>query len=588
MEKKNIYPKIEKDMDFKSYLCYYSSLYQPVDINKQTNGDNNSESNKDPIFQLLEFEKIKNFYDKPNFLIFIYFNKEKVHLMLYDKDELIHIDSIKNEDNYYFISLLYLTLLIEDNKDTINYSYPFELINIIYDIQTKQEKKDNLKKLILSKIIITLITNYEQNENNVNVDNKLISQYKNYNNEIINDNENLLKKYKLNKEDILSKKIDEIYISIIKQLIIEDELNESEKTKNIMKYLDLKNFNITKTIFDELRIILNEKENYIKKYIINRFEDIFNEEIITFYYVLFKYILKNSLYIYQIPFLLRTRNNILKYIKKNIDKLKTNLENNSNNIDKIIYVLNYFIEFEYYNKLSLKKKDENSNISGVYSSYNNNSNMVSNSQSNYNEVGYSSSGPFGNSYLNEKQRTGRSLGLLNDQQSEYDIVKNIFGKEKPYQILENSKFNFHTNRKGKDPPIICDEIYIGTEKTNYSLDEIEKFSFDDIKKKFSSNPDVKFLEENYIKFIDFLNKIIKKIESEFSFRYKFKFTLQFKTNFIENHKFKIDCIYTAYIPNEDFLEYKDENIIEKGASNGITLLLSEITNDAYNDLEYED
>jgi hypothetical protein len=352
-----------------------------------------------------------------------------------------------------------------------------------------------------------------------------------------------------------------------------------------MKYLDLKNFNITKTIFDELRIILNEKENYIKKYIINRFEDIFNEEIITFYYVLFKYILKNSLYIYQIPFLLRTRNNILKYIKKNIDKLKTNLENNSNNIDKIKYVLNYFIEFEYYNDISLKKKDENSIISGRYSSYNNNSNMVSNSQSNYNEVGYSSSGPFGKSYQNEKERSGRSLGQLIES-SEYDIIKNIFGKEKPYQILENSTFHFHTNRKGKNPLIICDEIYIGNEKTNYSLDEIEKFSLDD-KKKYS-NTDVENLEENYKKFIGFLDKIKNKIEKEFSFRYKFKFTLQFITNFIENHIFKIDCIYTAYIPNENYLEYKDENIIEKEASNGITLLLSEINNDIYNDLKYED
>jgi hypothetical protein len=528
---------------------------------------------------------MQNFYHQPTFLKFFYFNKETIHSILYETDAVISIDSIKN-DNLYFISHLYLSLLIEDHTNVINYSYPFELIKNINEIQTKTEKKDNIKKIFLSKMIMTLIINYEQNDSNdiTNVENDII-RYKKYNNDIINDNEALLKKFKLSKKDILSKKIDEIYSSIIKQLIIMDQLNLSENTKKIMNYLDLENFNITKKIFEELKDILNKEKDYIKKYRINKFEDIFNEEIITFYYVLFKYILKNSLYIYQIPFLLQTRNNILKYIKKNIDKLKTNLENNSNNIDKIKYVLNYFIEFEYYNEISLKKKDENSNISGAYSSYNNNSNMVSNSQSNYNEVGYSSSGPFGKSYQNEKERSGRSLGQLIES-SEYDIIKNIFGKEKPYQILENSTFHFHTNRKGKNPLIICDEIYIGNEKTNYSLDEIEKFSLDD-KKKYS-NTDVENLEENYKKFIGFLDKIKNKIEKEFSFRYKFKFTLQFKTNFIENHKFKIDCIYTAYIPNEDFLEYKDENIIEKGASNGITLLLSEITNDAYNDLEYED
>ena len=579
MEKKNIYPKIEKDMDFKSYLCYYSSLYQPVEINK------------DPIFQLLEFEKIKNFCGKPNFLIFFYFNKERIHSMLEERDEVINIDSIKNEGNYYFISHLYFDLLIEDNKDMINYSYPFELIKVIYDIQTKQEKKYIIKKIILSKIIITLIANYEQIEHNedLNEDNKLILQYKKYNNDIINDNENLLKEYKLNKEDILSKKIDEIYLSIIKQLIIEDQLNESEKTKQIIKYLDLENFIITKTIFDELRIILNAKENYIKKYIINGFEDIFNEEIITFYYVLFKYILKNPLYVYQIPFLLKTRNNILKYINKNIDKLKTNLENNSNK-DKIKDVLNYFIEFEYYNEISLRKKDVNSINSGINSSFNNKSNMESNSQYYYNNsVGYSDSGPFGNSFQKEKERSGRSFDpMIEPTTSEIDRMKNSFGNEMPFQILENSSFYFHTNKKGEHPTIICDEIKIPNNKTNFRIDEIEQFSFDDIINRFSSNLDAENLKKNYVQFVDVLKKIKGKIESEFSFRYKLRLVLQFKTNFIEKHIFNIECNYTAHIPGEKPFEYKDENILENGISNGLTYLLNEINNEAYNDLKYED
>ena len=165
MENKLIFPKIEKDKDFKSYLCYYSSLYQPIEINKQIKEDHYKEQNKDPIFKLLESEKIQNFYHQPNFLKFFYFNKETIHSILYEKDEVIYIDSIKN-DNLFFISHLYLSLLIEDNTNVINYSYPFELIKNINEIQTKTEKKDNIKKLIISKMIMTLIMNYEQNDSN--------------------------------------------------------------------------------------------------------------------------------------------------------------------------------------------------------------------------------------------------------------------------------------------------------------------------------------------------------------------------------------------------------------------------------------
>ena len=105
--------------------------------------------------------------------------------------------------------------------------------------------------------------------------------------------------------------------------------------------------------------------------------------------------------------------------------------------------------------------------------------MEPNNQYNYYGVNYSSSGPFGRSYLFERERSGRSLGQFIEP-SENDRMNKSFGNEKPFQILDNSKFVFHTNRKGSNPPIVCDEIYIQNERTNYSLDEIEQFSFDDI------------------------------------------------------------------------------------------------------------
>ena len=49
-------------------------------------------------------------------------------------------------------------------------------------------------------------------------------------------------------------------------------------------------------MFDELSKTLNINEDYIKKYIIKEINDLDNDNIINFYYILFKYILKKKKY----------------------------------------------------------------------------------------------------------------------------------------------------------------------------------------------------------------------------------------------------------------------------------------------------
>ena len=63
MENKQIYKEIE-GIDFKSNLCYNSSLYQPVEIkiNKE------KEINIDPIFNLLQhYKEIIQILSEPQF-----------------------------------------------------------------------------------------------------------------------------------------------------------------------------------------------------------------------------------------------------------------------------------------------------------------------------------------------------------------------------------------------------------------------------------------------------------------------------------------------------------------------------------------
>ena len=291
------------------------------------------------------------------------------------------------------------------------------------------------------------------------------------------------------------------------------------------------------------------------------------------------YLLKNPLYVYQIPFLLKTRKNILKYIKKNIEKLNSTLKENKSNKNKIDFVLNYFITLDYYSKCSLKKVNESVNSKESSFSRNNDSQY----NYNYNEMNNSSSvsNPFSrDSYKQEKEKPG--LGMGEDQFEEpeildYNNIKNIWKNEQAFQILDESSFSFHTNKKGSQPSIIFDEITFANEKSNISFDEIIKIT--------SEN---KILNENYKNFIKVLETIINRIKNKFSFQYKLKITLNFKTNAFEYSQFKIECNYNVEIPFEKPFDYKDENILKNGLTSGFPYLLNEINNEVYNDLEYED
>ena len=575
MENKPIYKNIEQDMNFKLNLCYSSSLYQPVEIEK-INKDN-KEINIDPIFDLLEnWEEIEKFLNKPYYLPFFYFNRAKVDSILYNNETEITINSIKSDDKLYFSSHLYLALLIEDNINVINYIYPIELIKVLNEMKSKEDKKDNIKIIIMAKILKTLAFNFENSDN---YDDSDLSKYKDHK-DIINDNEKLLKEYQLNKEDVLTKKIDEIYSSIITQLIIKDQLKESENTYKIIKSLDLENFYITKSIFDELKNVFSTEKDYIKKYEINKYEDIFDDDILSFYYILFKYILKNPLYVYQIPFLLKTRKNILKCIKKNKDKLKDTMKEYKRIREKINFVLNYFIVFDYYRQGPLNKVNE-ININSKESSISRNNDSqyyyISNSVSNSGSV----SNPFSRDEYKKAKENSRLLlgeaqfeepGALDDEE-----IKKILEKEKAFQILDKSKFSFHTNRKGQKPSIIFDEISVGKENRNYSIDEIENIT-----------SEKEILKENYKKFLEVLETIKSRVNNEFSFQYKLKIILDFNTVEFKNSQFKIECNYTAEIPNEKPNNFKDDNILEKGLTSGFPYLLNEINNIVYNDLKYED
>ena len=68
-------------------------------------------------------------------------------------------------------------------------------------------------------------------------------------------------------------------------------------------------------MINKLYEIFNSNKDYINDYLILNLEDFSNEKKVNFYYILLKYILKNSIYIYQIPFFIKTSVNIKQILR---------------------------------------------------------------------------------------------------------------------------------------------------------------------------------------------------------------------------------------------------------------------------------
>ena len=311
--------------------------------------------NNDFLFDFSVLLEILNYLDneKYNIAKFIFYNKDIIHKILYNSEELINLNSfeIKKVLNTYF----YLSLLITDNIEVVNYVYGIELIKELNKINLKNSK---LKQLLFSKILLDLIKNYEGlDEYDVDEEGEELNNIRNINNKIIEDNINIFNYLEIKKDinDIIKNKIDELYAEIITGLIKTKKINDYNYTYNIINQLDLENINITNTIFEEISNILNNN-NYIKDYIIEIKEDLLNKNIINFYYILLKYILKNPIYIYQIPLLLKTRKFIIKLYKSNIKFIDDNIDNIDNNLkNKLEFIINFLLDTDYYTTIKLEE-----------------------------------------------------------------------------------------------------------------------------------------------------------------------------------------------------------------------------------------
>ena len=105
----------------RSILCHEFTLKNPI------------ENKNDPIYKLIfSNNEIQTIYkiNKNNNKKFLYFNKDKIHNILYESEDVFTVDDDLNNifRDSDISELFYFELLILDKLETINYNFSIELI----------------------------------------------------------------------------------------------------------------------------------------------------------------------------------------------------------------------------------------------------------------------------------------------------------------------------------------------------------------------------------------------------------------------------------------------------------------------------
>ena len=488
-----------------------------------------------------------------------------IHALLYQTEEIIYID-IQNFTNISFY--FYLDLLIKYEENIVNYEYSMQFINKFNQMQNHNDK-NYFYEIIKSKIVFDLISNFKATNSYNSKYDEEIEQLQKNNINIIKNNIYIFSnnKINLNDKDIFIKGLEEIYIEIINSLIKNNKLNDYNYTINILRQLDVENIDLTLLMFNEISKTLNENEKYINEQRILTKEDLFSEEKINFHYILLKFIFKNSLYIYNIPFLTQNRENIIKIIKSNNLFKDLSLMPKDDLKDRLKFIVKSYSDSAYYYSLFLKDENINDNINVKINQ--NNINLLSGKSTEKSLDKLESEA--GVQIIGEKEKEKNSKI---DAQVEYII---------PYLLLNKAIIKIHTNERGKEPYIIYEKILIGEKGIKINYNNLISFE--------NSN-DNSILIQNYKYFLAFLKQFENIIKDNFKYNYKLEIKLEFKRNNLDKKPvYDIECKYLFYEPekSKEIITFKDENIFNnlKNENNiGSTFLINEINNISFKDIKY--
>ena len=531
-------------------FCLNNSKLSPFNIGilfKLEKGNKIINKNKsfDPFLYLSkDFEEIKNSLQSipQNILNFLYFNVENIERILYNTDNIIYFDFDDKNNNFFLkinkekieierkneiVLLFYISLLIKYNKNIVNFSYSFILINKINSINKIIDTDNIYINMLISKIILELINFYKSNQIFEEINSK---EEKEKLDKIEKENNNIIEKYindfqkiglKLSQKELKLKGIDLIYSYIINILLKSKDFDLAYK---IINQLNLENINITETMFNEIHKELSSNENLINEYRLNSFDDLFNSKKIDFYYILFKYILKNSIYIYYIDFLKETRIAIFKIIYELKNSNNNNKKIDNNFKDKIIYIIKFFTnsDSDYYAKyINLNNNNIlNSKLNNDIETYQNSSKQSENqiSESEKEKISYREG-----SNSDQSQATIRHDDSLTDsaykemyntsgETSNKQKSNNTYEKEKTINISNEMESSFMDKIENTLQKSII-ELKINKKEIKYKIvnQKGEVINYEEFSKLFLENPRQKF-DDNKINNFKKLNSYLNKIE----------------------------------------------------------------------------
>ena len=528
--------------NIKLNLSYNGLINQSEFFSIIKNDDNNNEKNKPiiiPFGELIgsyqDIEKIL-LNKEINIIEYIYLNKERINQILYDEET-----NIKIEQNYLvkFSDYIYLYYILAESRDVVNYIFEIELIDAFNDILLATKSK--IKMIILSKLEIFFIDYYFEIKGDENT--KKYEDMKNKCKQIINVNINYLKEdiADLNIDNLLSDDIENIYTEIIKSLIINGKLNDSDKTIKLLDDLEIKHIRLNKKFYDNLSKILIEKN--LNKYKISDIDDISDENKMNFYRILFEYILKSSDYIFYNSFLLETRKKIIEIINDKPNQFYSMAKNNKNK-----EALSYLIEFEYY-----KERAKSLRVNITTDNGDDISSIKYESISSYSLFGGASS---------EKEKT--------DGRSAYELINDNEINAISYKILSNSTFliSAEYSKEKKETIITYKKIFYRRKEYNENKD----ITINEVK---NQNPQDKDLNIYYNKFLQYLQEV----ENEIKYHYTNEKEIEITMKFSMNKKYNLTCEFQINDNNLDEKDFTESDLLNKTNHEALNIMAQNISGD---------
>ena len=528
----------------------------------------------DPMSHLINsLEDIENIYRNYPFESkqLFYFMKDDIHKLFYDNDYVFHFESSdlqkvlpENSDKIKISELFYLSLLISDQPELINYSFSIDYIQKINNRFFNFSINNSVKYIIISKLIIFLI-NYclEQNEE----DSENIQKLESMKQENITSIQNIMEKNKIftrlnyTIDDVLNKNIDKIYMDIIIFLIKTNKFSDFDYAYEIIDDLDLKSIALTKEMYEGISQALDENNDYLKNYEIENLRDLIEDKI-NFYYILIKFIFKNVAYIYYIPFLKKNFMNIISF--------------------RDFYILNP--NYNIYNKMQY--------LFELYSDYN------MNTQQDSNYITIKSSSNMENAFIKEENSSDdRSFLNISGIDTEKNNVINYLDDvilKCAEEILKKVTITLMCDKNDK-------------EGTSYKIKQI-KVNNNTLKINFFLNllknlhTEKNITYKNYERLINLINEI-KEYISQNELSYTPDIKLEFKRELEEEHEYdfylepkngkdkdiyNLTCTSSFIVNERDVIkeEYKfnDYNVLVNGLDeepNGFLYLINELSNEDY-------